>query len=211
MLLEGVLAKKYSNWIKVENFISKIKSSTVIIKKFVDDDLKDSKLLIDTKRFDDKSRKLLLELLNSSKLDSKVSKFVDIVPFKDLSSIDTVIDKVIEDLQDDFDKITESVVKIIDKDFPFPDHFVEEIKDEIKNTIQSKVSYSLYKKKKIVSQEFKDYDYNKQIDKFGKFIENLIDDRIKSVTLIIPPSKIIVQGTGTATNGSPLIIDNALK
>ena len=212
MLVPNKFARKYENWLKTENFISQIKSAAIVTDKFVQEDLKKSRTLIDPNRFDPKARPLLLELMNTTALDSEISKVIDKVTYKDLISMDTIIEATLKELEPKFIKITEGVVRIMDPKFPFIDHWVEEIKDEIKIIIQTKVSHSLYKKKKIVVLNYKDYEYEKQITKFTKFLEEIIDERIKDVTIQIPVGSIQTQGTAAAqSNVVPLIINNALK
>lgn len=208
MLKKTLFSKDYENFIKVKCFIDDIKSSDKIVQDFVDADIKKQKTLVNLNRFDKKSKSLLTSLLNGSQLDSKVSKFVDSVTFKDLSSIDTIIDKCINDLKQEFDQISTKIVYALDEEFPFPDNYVEEIKIEISKLISTKVGHALYKRKKIVSLDYKDFDYKKQIKAYTDFIEKIVDERIKSITITIPPSKIIVQGTGTATNAQPIILSN---
>lgn len=211
MLIPQELSKSYYNFIKTKCFIDDIKSADKVVELFVKADIKFSKSLIDVTRFDDKSKKLLVDLLNETKLDSKVSKFVDSVPFKSLESIDLVIEKCLDDFKSDFEEISTKIVQVLVLEYPFVDHYVEEIKDEIKKLLSTKISHSLYKREKIVSLNFEDFDYKQQIKNYTDFVEEMIDKRIKSITITLMPGTVIVQGTGTATNGSPLVFNDVVS
>lgn len=60
--------------------------------------------------------------------------------------------------------------------------------------------------------KLKQEDQNKAIESFANRLEELIDERIKSITLTIPTGFIQVQGSPSAqTNIAPIVLNNVVK
>jgi hypothetical protein len=68
-------------------------------------------------------------------------------------------------------------------------------------------------KKHVISQNDKiQENFDKAVDNFSEKLEQLLDERIKSITITIPSGAITVLAAGSpASNPQPIILDNVIK